>query len=69
MEHPDIVDHFEFFIEKVADFIFDPAKIKTAIKNEGYAQDFVDKICDEELLCEWFITINEAMNLVLTPFN
>lgn len=68
LEHPDIVDHFAFYIDKVADFLFDPNKIREALKDEGYDQKFLDEVCDEKVLCKWFISINEPANLVSTPY-
>lgn len=68
LEHPEIVEHFNFYVNKVAEFLCDPDKIRTAVAEEGYDKNFVDSLCDERLLAKWFITINEPVNLVFTPY-
>lgn len=68
LENPAIVDHFAFYVDKVADFLFDSQKIRTALAGEGYDKTFLDKICDEKLLCQWFISLNEPVNMIFTPY-
>jgi len=68
LEHPDIVSHFNFYVDRVADFLCDPNKIRSAVAEEGYDQQFIQSLCDEKLLAKWFITINEPVNLLFTPY-
>jgi beta-glucosidase/6-phospho-beta-glucosidase/beta-galactosidase len=68
LEHPCIVNHFAFYINKVADFLCDPKKVKDAIRNEGYDFPFVQCICDDRLLVQWFVSLNEPFNLLTTSY-
>jgi beta-glucosidase len=68
LEHPDIVDHFAFYVKSVADFLFDPNKIREALKDEGYSQEFLQQILDERTLCRWFISVNEPVNLTFNAY-
>ncbi len=68
LEHPGIVKHFEFYVNHVADFLFDPSKIRNAIKDEGYDDEFVEFLCDDKTLVQWFISLNEPINMIVTPY-
>jgi beta-glucosidase len=68
LEHPEIVDHFAFYVDKVADFLCDPRKIRKAVKNEGYDQSFLAQLCEERLICHWFISLNEPVHMLTTPY-
>jgi beta-glucosidase len=68
LENPRIVDHFAFYVNRVADFLCDPEKITTALADEGYDQEFLDKICDDRLICRWFISLNEPCNMLTSPY-
>jgi beta-glucosidase len=68
LENPRIVDHFAFYVNNVADFLFDPQKIRAAVREEGYDKNFVDQLCDERLICRWFISLNEPVNMIFTPY-
>lgn len=68
LENPKIVEHFNFYVNKVADFLFDAQKIRAALKDEGYDKDFIDNLCDEKMLCQWFISLNEPVNMIFTPY-
>lgn len=68
LENPGIVDHFAFYVEKVADFLCDSSKIRAAVKDEGYSHEFVEKLCDERQLCKWFISMNEPINMLTMPY-
>lgn len=68
LEHPRIVEHFIFYVNKVADFLCDPEKIRAALQEEGYQPDFLEQMCDARLLCRWFITLNEPHCLLVLPY-
>lgn len=68
LEHPEIVNHFNFYTNKVADFLCDAPKIRSAVAGEGYDKEFVESLCDEKMLARWFITINEPTNLLFSPY-
>lgn len=68
LENPGIVDHFAFYVDRVADFLFDSRKIRAALAEEGYDKNFMDRICDEKVLCQWFISLNEPVNMIFTPY-
>lgn len=68
LEHPEIVNHFNFYVNNVTDFLCDPVKIRSAVAGEGYSKEFVESLCDEKMLARWFITINEPANLLFTPY-
>lgn len=68
LENAKIVDHFAFYVNKVADFLCDPAKIREAVKDEGYTPELLEKLCDERLLCRWFTSLNEPINMLTTAY-
>jgi beta-glucosidase len=68
LEHPGIVNHFSFYVNKIADFLCDSKRVKDAIRNEGYDFPFVQCICDDRLLARWFVSLNEPINLLAMSY-
>lgn len=68
-EHPEILDHFKFYIKKVGEYLLRPDKIKAALKKSNeFTDEEIDRIINERILCKEFITINEPVNYFITPY-
>lgn len=68
LEHPGIVSHFRFYVERVCDFLCNRGKTREAVQNEGYSPDFIDQLCNGRLLTRWFITLNEPVNMLASSY-
>lgn len=68
-EHPEILDHFKFYMENVIDYFLNPDKIRKVLKATGdFSDEEIDQIINEGIICKSFITINEPVNYYLTPY-
>lgn len=66
LEHPGIVAHFRFYVERVAAYLADPAKVREALKGQ-YVPSVIDRLCAAPLV-SWFVTVNEPMSLTIFPY-
>ncbi len=64
-EHPDVLNHFEFYIVNVVKFLRDKDKLRKILNEHKF-----DQVTQEKLLCsgfvQYFLTINEP---IITPLN
>jgi len=68
LEHPRIVDYFAWYLERVAESLFDPERIRNALPEEERNSDFAQQICEEGVLCRWFVSLNEPSNMIFVPY-
>ncbi len=67
LEHPGIMSHFRFYVEHVAEALYDPATIREALRG-AFDDDFVERVATGKPLCDWFVTLNEPMCMTVFPY-
>jgi beta-glucosidase len=68
-EHPEILKHFQFYIQKVAEYLFNPQKIRQILEQDpDFTSQEIDDILNDGSLVRTFLTINEPMCHFLLPY-
>ncbi|HRH33130.1 MAG TPA: family 1 glycosylhydrolase [bacterium] len=66
-DHPEILSHFFFYINKVADYLQDESKIDTIIQTMDLSEDAKKKLPRKDLV-KYFISLNEPTTYNLDSF-
>lgn len=66
-EHPDVNKHFRYYIEQVVNYLSDRDKMRRPLESVGMDSRLREKFLDEGPV-QYFLTINEPINLVLPTY-
>ena len=64
-EHPDVLEHFKFYVEQVTKSLCDQELILSVLNEHNFTEEFKTTIINQPI-CSYFITINEP-NSILFP--
>jgi len=68
-EHPEILKHFQFYIKKVTEYLFNPQKIRQILEQDpDFTSQEIDDMLNDGSIVRTFITINEPMCHYLLPY-
>jgi len=66
-EHPDVAQHFRFYVESVVEYLSSEDKVRAVLKSQGFTKDAQDKFLAEGLV-RYFLSINEPTSILIPGY-
>ncbi len=66
-EHPDVAEHFNFYVKSVLAYLSNDDKVRTALNQQGFSKDDQDKFLSEGLV-RHFLSINEPSTFMTDSY-